>query len=374
MSLVKPKKGIGYEVRWMRQGKRQTIYLKGAKRSVAEKFDRKMKELLDCERHGVHLPGSLVGWLQSLDKPIHDRLVELGLAEERVEKRPIPRLLEAQQAYLDAHTQAESTKEQLEICFRLFSEFLKVRRKPNPLVTKVTKEDARAFRTYRKKRKIAESTVRKNCSRNSQLFVQLLEDEIVDHNPFATVKKSAVTTAAKKLQFVEQKAVLSLIDEVEIPELKIVLALCRFGGLRRHECALLRWRDIDFEAGKMTVRSNKTPPIRTTPLFKILKPILEEYKRDDHKKVQAKWDCDSNGPDSALRFFCKKKKLAIWPRPFQNLRASRETELLDRYSVADVCSWIGNSPQVAMKHYAMARNENFQHAINANELEEKKNG
>jgi hypothetical protein len=46
--------------------------------------------------------------------------------------------------------------------------------------------------------------------------------------------------------------------------------------------------------------------------------------------------------------------LTPWPRLFQNLRASRETELMREYDLATVCGWIGNSPEVAAKHYAMS--------------------
>ena len=45
--------------------------------------------------------------------------------------------------------------------------------------------------------------------------------------------------------------------------------------------------------------------------------------------------------------------LEPWPKLFHNLRASRETELMRDYDLATVCKWIGNSPAVAAKHYAM---------------------
>jgi len=373
MSLVKPKKGIGFEIRWMRQGKRQTIYLKGAKRPVAEKFDRKIKELLDCERHAVELPASLVGWLQSLDEPIHARLVHLGLVEGRVERLPIPCLLEAQAAYLSDYDVREKTFKQTKSCFKIFSDFMQKRGNPNPLVTAISPADIRAFRANQKKRKYAESTVRKRCSRNKQLFTQLIEDKIIDSNPFDAVQTTSIENEENR-EYIEAETVLKMIDELEMPEFKIMLAMCRFGGLRRHEVALMRWKDIDFESNAMTVRSNKTPPIRTCPLFSELRPLLEPHRGECSKKIQAKWDCDSNAPAELLKKACKKKGLPIWTKPYQNLRASRVTELLDRYQPIDVCKWLGNSPAIAMKHYAMAQDKNFQDAVNFIELEEKKNG
>ena len=55
--------------------------------------------------------------------------------------------------------------------------------------------------------------------------------------------------------------------------------------------------------------------------------------------------------------------LEPWPRPFHNLRASRETELVETYPVQVVTSWLGNTPSVAMRHYLMTTDEHFATAI-----------
>ena len=43
-----------------------------------------------------------------------------------------------------------------------------------------------------------------------------------------------------------------------------------------------------------------------------------------------------------------------WPKLFHNLRASRESELMREFDLATVCKWIGNSPEVAARHYAVS--------------------
>ena len=55
--------------------------------------------------------------------------------------------------------------------------------------------------------------------------------------------------------------------------------------------------------------------------------------------------------------------LVPWEKPMQNLRATRETELLAHYPAKDVTSWLGNSPDVANKHYAMTMQASFDRAI-----------
>ena len=54
-----------------------------------------------------------------------------------------------------------------------------------------------------------------------------------------------------------------------------------------------------------------------------------------------------------------------WPKLFQNLRSTRETELAELYPVQVVCQWIGNSPQVAARHYLQVTEDHFARATGA---------
>ena len=52
------------------------------------------------------------------------------------------------------------------------------------------------------------------------------------------------------------------------------------------------------------------------------------------------------------------------PRPklFQNLRATRETELAESWPMHVVCAWIGNSQAVARKHCLQVTEDQFRRA------------
>ena len=52
-----------------------------------------------------------------------------------------------------------------------------------------------------------------------------------------------------------------------------------------------------------------------------------------------------------------------WPKLFQNMRASRETELAAQYPLHVVCAWIGNSPAVAKAHYLQVTEADFAKAV-----------
>ncbi len=52
-----------------------------------------------------------------------------------------------------------------------------------------------------------------------------------------------------------------------------------------------------------------------------------------------------------------------WPKPFQNLRASRQTELERHFPTYQVCSWLGNTPDIAHKHYLTVTDSDFDVAL-----------
>ena len=58
-------------------------------------------------------------------------------------------------------------------------------------------------------------------------------------------------------------------------------------------------------------------------------------------------------------------RLEPWPRLFQNLRASSETELAAEFPIHTVTAWLGNTPMVAMSHYLTVREDDFRKAAGA---------
>jgi hypothetical protein len=63
-----------------------------------------------------------------------------------------------------------------------------------------------------------------------------------------------------------------------------------------------------------------------------------------------------------LRRTLRKAGVTPWPKLYQNLRSTRQTELADRFPVHVVCAWLGNSTPVAMKHYLQVTDEHFRQA------------
>ncbi len=70
--------------------------------------------------------------------------------------------------------------------------------------------------------------------------------------------------------------------------------------------------------------------------------------------------------DSAIRHGLKRiierAVLTPWPRITHNLRSSRQTELCEDFPAHVVSAWLGNSTDVADKHYLQVTDDHFQQA------------
>ena len=102
------------------------------------------------------------------------------------------------------------------------------------------------------------------------------------------------------------------------------------------------------------------------PIFPQLRPYIEdcrELAEDGAEFVIAKHRFGSCNLRTTMQKIVKRAGLNVWPRLFQNLRSSRETELLSEgFQLQTVVAWLGNSPTVALKSYLQVREEDYQKA------------
>ena len=132
----------------------------------------------------------------------------------------------------------------------------------------------------------------------------------------------------------------------------------------------MTWGNIDFAAGRFTVRSPKTAhqgnASRVCPIFpELLSYLQEAYELAEDGEIYLITryrDKASNLRTQAQRII-KRAMLTPWPKIFQNLRSSRETELVHEHPVHVVTKWLGNSPRIAQMHYLQITENDFQRAI-----------
>ncbi|MCC6951881.1 MAG: site-specific integrase [Phycisphaerales bacterium] len=146
------------------------------------------------------------------------------------------------------------------------------------------------------------------------------------------------------------------------------IALSRFAGLRcPSEVAGLRWGDIVWDKGRMTVRSPKTAnheghAVRVVPIAPELRPILQDLFEGAEVGVEAVVP-RLRDPAVNLRTqferIIAKAGVKPWPRLFHYMRASCATDWVERFPAHVVAGWLGHSPLIAARHYLQTRNAHF---------------
>jgi integrase len=240
----------------------------------------------------------------------------------------------------------------------------------------VTPGDADDFILWLRREGYAEATIGKRIRRCQQFFRAACRKKLIGDNPFEGIKAPSMENEAK-FRFVSREETTKLMAEATDAQLRLIVALSRYGGLRcPSETLKLKWSDVDFTRKRIRVHSPKTEhhkgkESREIPLFPELRPYLEEAFDPEEVYVAGRYhDCTGGQLRMKLMRMIKRAGLKPWPRVFHNLRASRQNELAEKFAIHLVCRWIGNSALIASKHYLNARDEDFEKAA-AEEVVEK---
>lgn len=231
--------------------------------------------------------------------------------------------------------------------------------------------DGDKFRNWLLGKGLAENTVRRNCGRAKQFFHAAIRRKLVTENPFAQLV-SAVRGNPARLRFIDRETAAKVLEACPNAEWRLIFALSRFGGVRcPSETLSIRWSDVDWKNQRIRVPSPKTEHIegkesRLIPLFPELRPHLEAARAETEPGaeylVMRYRSVRQNLSTQFERIVCR-AGIEPWPKLFQNLRSTRETELMESFPPHVVCGWIGNSEAVAQKHYLQVTDDHFARAV-----------
>jgi hypothetical protein len=114
-------------------------------------------------------------------------------------------------------------------------------------------------------------------------------------------------------------------------------------------------------AGRLTVRSPKTAhhavkELRIIPLFYELRPHLESVRAAKACStspfiLREQYRRSNVNLRTPLRRIIEQLELKPWSKLFQNLRASRATELATEFAPHIAAAWAGRSEKIAEQHY-----------------------
>ncbi len=355
-------------------GKRHTIRLGKCNKRDAETFKMHVECLVSAKMQGCEPRREESLWLSDLPETMHQRLVRVGLARPRMRDNNVL-LKDWMRQYIESRTDLKrSTVATLERAEKAANKFFP----KHTRLAAVTVADAQDFRIFcETELKWAQNTVRRTIARMRQFFYAAMHSGIITKNPF--VDKSLPTVlreTRERFYFLTQGDALKVLEACPDSEWRTIFALCRWGGLRcPSEVLRLEWQDIDFKKEQFTIHAPKTERhenggIRVSPLWPEIATVLRELKAekgDAPGPVITRYRHSGQNLRTTFAKIVRRAGLEPWPKPFQNLRSTRETELfkITKGDIKGVSEWIGNSPIVAMKHYAQVRDEDFTEALEA---------
>jgi integrase len=346
-------------------GKRKTIRLGKATMKQANAFKVKVEALIGQTITGV-VDDEVSRWLASLDAKMYGRLVAVGLAKPReCDCQTLGALIDGYIAGRQADAKPRTLINLDQARKRLLAFF-----GPDKPIRDITEAEAEEFYRAQLAEGLTPNTVRRTSGRAKQFLRYAVRKRLIPSNPFADLKTTVGSNPERKF-FVTADMARKVLDACPDAEWQLILALCRYGGLRcPSEVLALRWVDVDWERSRFTVRSSKTEhhegkDRRIVPIFPELLPHLADaFDRAEpgQEHVVTRSRNDGVNLRTQLERIIERAGLVPWPKLFHNLRASRQTELAERYPIHVVCAWLGNSARIAGEHYLQVTEAHYEQA------------
>ncbi len=359
-------RGASAKYLWQKQidlgDRRTTLRLGLLSQSSADEISKHVDRLIESRKFKTVISEETKAWLQGAEPKLVKNLVKIGLCSELQN----PTVADCIAAYISRKTVdwtsgTISNYRQVETLLKEYFE--------NTRVAEVSPNETKAFWAWmRKEKSLADNTCRKHFQRCRQTFDDAIEQGVIVRNPFRVSEiKITVGVAAKK--YIEAADIESVIEFIpaDKTEWRLLFSFARYVGCRMpSEIEQLTWNDIDWGANTILIRSPKTKRYegrgqRKVPIFAEIQSLLLQHAEAvapgtvfvfptlrSHKNLS-----------TTAKKFVQGAGFEVWPEFWNSLRASRETDLMDSHGLRRACAWIGNGPNVAMRHYSLMKHTDY---------------
>ena len=356
-----------------RDGKRQTIRLGKCSLRNAEAVKVRVEALAASLAYSHPPDDETLRWAAGLNATLAKRLAKVGLIPKREKVTLGP--------FLDRYVESRSdVKGSTKVIYGHTIRNLKDYFGDDKDLRQITEGDAVEWsRWLASEQGLSPQTVRRRCGLAKQYFGHAVKKRIIDRDPFAELK-AATGGNPEKFCFITQETTDQIIAACPDAQWQAIIALARYGGLRcPSEILTLTWDRVYWDRVKLPkkwrikVYSPKTEhheggAFREIPLFTELWPYLNELweqREPGENRVITRYEYNGRNTNLRTQFqkIIRRAGVEPWPKLWQNLRSSRETELTKEHGLHNACGWIGNTPQVAREHYLQTTDADFEAAV-----------
>jgi integrase len=354
------------------RGKRPTLKLGKAGKAAHEEMRGHVNALLNAKATNTAAPLHTARWLAGIGDELHGELARHRLVEPR-QVREAAQLKSFIDGYIKKRTDLKPRSlSNLEQSRNSLVRFFGARR---DLAT-ITDGEAADWHRH-EKQDYAKATVSMFVKKARQFLADAASRGIVAANPFAKLRAGSQSNEAR-MEYVSRETIQKVIDACPDSEWRLLFGLARYAGLRiPSEIRGLGWCDYDPARQTLRILSSKTEhhdggAERVVPVVPDLDTLI-----GDAWAVSSDYDahCPAHSSSSFMlprlrgrtlvtqaEKIIEKAGVPRWGKLFQNLRSSCQTDLEERFPSHVVCSWLGNSPAVARKHYLQVTDAHFEAA------------
>jgi integrase len=353
--------------------RRRAVWLGKVGQKVADTIKLRIECIISAREAGAPLDIETARWLAALDGPLRRKFVAVGLCAVRAEgpkpEDSDPRSLGGLLAAFN--TARLKIKGSTRMTWKHSQDNLLEFFGAAKDIATITKADAKQWVEWLAvKQDLADTTVRRRTGHAKQFFAFAEDSELIQKSPFAGRElKSTVQPDRSRDYFLSRKDAELILAACPDHEWRLIVALSRYGGLRcPSEHLALRLDEIYWDRDRMKVNSPKTEhhpggESRIVPIFPELRPYLLEaceLAPSGAEFVINRYRSSEHNLRTQMIRIVKRAGIEPWPKIFQNLRATRQTELEHLFPTYVVCAWIGNSPRVARASYLQVTEADFE--------------
>ena len=362
-------------------GKRRNLTLGRLPKSQIDHFARNAEFLVEHVKHGGKtFPPALQAWISELNERHKVQFSEIGLFDYKRTGMTVGELCDKYVADYENRTDVTGssvTKVRSAINNRLGKlryvavEAIEpvqrsVRQNAEPVWSDAAQKTLADFNSWQRNYYAAATWSRDNKLLSS-VGIWAVKHGYLDHNPFSPLPSASMVNEDRNT-YLTRESVLDAMESSISPDIRITLALGRLAGFRTcSEVRTLKWRDVDVEAGTLTIIDSKKRKPRVMPLFDDIREELEKQREiTGNTRFVASSQMRSTSSSTNYQRICeaiRRSGQEPWPRIRQNLRASAENDLLELFDERLVTAWLGHTVTVSREHYQKLRPSDYRNAI-----------
>lgn len=362
VETIKRKKGDAYCVRFYRDARRFKITLPiGMSRAQVDELARVVVALNDAAKYAEEPPRRVAQYLATAPRIVLEKLAAVGLIQ-------IERALDLQEAataYL-ARAERELKPRTLIIrraAFRRLVDFFGAAR----AVSSITPVDAHDFVLSLADR-FSQSTIEMTVAAIKAFFGSLVASNTLSANPWAKIPVK-VGTRLERAYNVPSEWTPLILDACPSTAARALFVLYRYGALRAGEAVALKWSHVNWERRRLIVPSRKTERFdgrgsRVVPLFPEIEVELSDYFETLQEGApDAMFQLNEAQAYNLIKRVVERAGLVPWAKLLQNMRATRENELVEAgYPPHVVAAWLGHTTRTQERYYLRVLDSYFDRA------------